>query len=111
MRERTWKARFAKKLKEEMNEPKKWIYLSFADENFNGAVVIKAHGIGTAVREAHRLGINPGGQVLGVEIPDERLPSEQFRNRLLSKEDILKMWPDSKHLWEFDEENEETKKH
>jgi hypothetical protein len=112
MRERTLKARMQQKLAEEMNEPEKWLYLSFADEKFNGGVVIKAHGMMDAVTKTHALGINPGGQVISIEVPDEHLPDEKFRNRLLSKEDVLEMWPDSKHLREiWEEENEAPKKH
>jgi hypothetical protein len=34
---------------------------------------------------AHMLGINPGGEVVGSPIPAALLPSEEVRNRLLSR--------------------------
>lgn len=54
-------------------------YLSFAGEGgFRGACVVDGEDIVGAVKEAHRLGINPGGQVLGIVVPleeMERLPA------------------------------------
>ncbi len=75
----------------------KWYYLSFAgDEGFRGACVVQADDFISAVQETHRRKINPGGQVMGDEFPAcETLPSEDYRNRLLSRNDILKIWPDA----------------
>lgn len=65
----------------------KW-YLSFADdEGFRGAVVVLGRDLVDAVERSHILGINPGGQVLGVNITDIsqcNLPMD----RLLSPQDI-----------------------
>lgn len=44
-------------------------YLSFAGVKFNGAVILKAHGLGHATMQSHALGINHGGQVMGVPDP------------------------------------------
>lgn len=92
-------------LLEEHNQPLRWFYLSFAeDEKFNGAVVIKAHGIGDACMKCHQLGISPGGEVLGFPIPDDELPSSQYHNRLLGREDVVEFWPDAKSIKEHEEE-------
>lgn len=103
-------ARMKKILTEERAEPEQWFYLSFADEEFNGAVIIRAHGIADATMKTHVLGINPGGQVISVPIPTKKLPAETYRNRLLSKADIVEFWPDSKTIREHEEEaqNERT---
>jgi hypothetical protein len=83
-------------------EPLRWMYLSFADDDgFRGAVVIRAHGIADASHQCHLRGINPGGQVLAADIPDDKMPPIGFRNRLLQEIDIVKFWPDSKSLGEW----------
>jgi hypothetical protein len=68
-------------------------WLSFADKTrpkgtqFLGACVVAGETMAAAVGEAHRLGINPGGEVLGVSIeaPTARLIPDSWKNRLLSK--------------------------
>jgi hypothetical protein len=85
--------------------PSGWWYLSFADdERFRGACVVEASDFLSAVMVTHVHRINPGGQVLGGEIPPDRIPAERFRNRLLSKADVTEMEPDSMSLgeWEAD---------
>jgi hypothetical protein len=68
-------------------------YLSFATtERFLGAAVIEAHEMLDAVAEAHRLGINPGGEVLGVPVPEEHeAEARTVMNRLLSRADMVKL--------------------
>jgi len=70
----------------------RWWWLSFADERrpegqqFLGACMVQAWGMGTAVAEAHRRKLNPGGEVIGLAIPDgapEPLP--EWTNRLLTR--------------------------
>lgn len=68
-----------------------WQYLSFAnDDGFLGGCYLKAPG-GTplwAVMKAHALGINPGGEVMHVEVPhDVEIPAE-FAERLLIREEL-----------------------
>lgn len=69
-------------------------WLSFADgtkptgEQFLGVAIVEALGFIEAVRVAHLLGINPGGEVRGGPVPTEPYP-ETVRNRLLSKDEIL----------------------
>jgi hypothetical protein len=94
MRDRTWKARRDKIIKEELAQPEHWWWLSFADESgFLGAVLTRAHGFVTAVTKTHMLGVNPGGEVRGMEIPDEVIDSslynhKQYADQLLSKQVI-----------------------
>jgi hypothetical protein len=73
--------------------PTGWFYLSFAEETFKGACIVKAATFLEAVREAHRLKINPGGQVRGHQIPEDAVYDPKYRNRLLSKEDLQEMLP------------------
>jgi hypothetical protein len=83
-------ARAYKLAAQEMRDnPKHWIYLSFAkpDTGFAGCVYVEAHGLITAVIRANELGINPHGQIVGVDVPDEHLIPEEYRNRLLTKEE------------------------
>lgn len=76
-----------------------WWYLSFAtDEGFRGGVVVEAHDVISAVQEAWRKKINPGGQVLGAPIPSDKLPAEPFRNRLLDKAACDACWDDCVRL-------------
>jgi hypothetical protein len=63
------------------------MYLSFADETgFLGAVFIPEQDIVSAVQEAWRLGINPGGEVMGLG-PGPMPPSE-WVGRLLTREQV-----------------------
>lgn len=83
--------------------PEVWFWLSFASphhppgETFLGVVVVKTTGkdypeaLWNAMQEAKRLGLAPEGhcyEVRGVPVPPETIP-EQFRNRLLTREDIV----------------------
>lgn len=75
----------------EQSHPLTWWWLSFVDaekpegERFLGVAIVQARGIGHAVTEAYRLGINPGGEVVGLEIDAEHVPAEEYRERLLTK--------------------------
>jgi hypothetical protein len=85
-------SRVAEVLSEEFTEPEQWLYLSFADSEFRGAVVVKAQGITTALLKVNALGQNPGGEVLCVEIPGDKIPEAKFHDRLLTKAEIQEMW-------------------
>ena len=79
-------------LAEEAAQPLAWYWLSFADETgFLGAVVIQARGILGATQLAPALGINPGGECRSCRIPAELIHNipEQYRNRLLSKQEVM----------------------
>jgi hypothetical protein len=88
-----------------------WFYLSFAgpidgDERdvFRGGVIVPGHEIIGATCTAHMLKINPGGQVIGMPIPEGFLPDEKYRERLLSKTDIQEFWPDAARVADIEAE-------
>ncbi len=86
-------------LQEEKTHPLCWWYLSFADRKFLGGVVLLARGIMEARLQMPLLGIkSPGGQVMGVPLPDKYVPTEKFRNKLLSRAEVKEMWPDAARL-------------
>jgi hypothetical protein len=90
MRERSWRARVARMLRDEMEcQPERAWYLSFADDTgFLGAVIVKAHGITDAMFKTQHLGINPGGEIAAIPIPEDHIPADKYFNRLLSKQEI-----------------------
>lgn len=59
----------------EDTEPGTWFWLSFADANkpegeqFLGVIVLKAYSFPDAIRTSHALGLNPGGEVMGIDFP------------------------------------------
>ncbi len=71
----------------------RWWWLSFADKDkapgtqFLGAVIIEGSCFLNATHRAHMLNINPGGEVMCMPIPDDKLHNfpENMRNRLLSE--------------------------
>jgi hypothetical protein len=89
-----------------LGEDVNWWYLSFAEPNvdeggtapvgegFRGGLYIEAASLADAVTQSHELGLNPGGEVAGIEIPaeamadfEENVPPE-LRLRLLSKNEV-----------------------
>ena len=71
-----------------MSTEQRWWWLSFADDDgFRGLVILEAPGFIAAVEKSRELGINPGGQVRGLEIPPHgmHLFPEKYRNRLLPR--------------------------
>lgn len=71
-------------------------YLSFCDElrpkgsQFLGGAIVPGDDLISAVKMAHVLGCNPGGEVVGHPIPediDARIPDE-YRARLLTRAEI-----------------------
>ncbi len=71
-----------------------WFYLSFADDGFIGAAIVIADDIESAARTCWELGINPGGQVLGCNLPGSAVPDQSFRNRLLSRKEVTEAFKD-----------------
>ncbi len=70
----------------------KWWWLSFCDgqrprgSQLLGVCVVQGDGLMGAIQEAHRLGCNPGGEVLGTPIrKGEWLPKKKWRGRLLTR--------------------------
>ena len=88
-----WKARRAQLLTDELSQPVRWFYLSYADDDgFLGAVIVEARGPVHAFELAQRLGINPGGEVAAWEVPAELPPPAEATNRLLSKHDLDRLF-------------------
>lgn len=81
-------------------------WLSFAgEEGFRGVAIVEGHDLITAVLATHVLKINPGGQVLGVEIPrglGDAIPAH-LRNKLLSRAETLLADPGSRKLGDLNE--------
>lgn len=105
--DKDWKERIAEVARQELQEPETWHYVSFADKVFHGAVIIMAHGVTDALSKCHRLNINPGGEVMWILMPDEIIAQvpEADRNRLLTREDVQRIWPDAKTIREHEEKN------
>jgi hypothetical protein len=74
-----------------ISDSKQWWWLSYADEEFKGAVIVNGDTFMIASLNASLQGINPGGECAGFEIPDEVLDKfpPEFRNRLLDKDTCL----------------------
>lgn len=72
--------------------PLNWpsFYLSFAGDEWLGACVVRAPSDKAAIYKSHALRINPGGDVIIIELTPEqstKVPDEA-RERLLNKEDL-----------------------
>lgn len=93
-----WLNRVAVVHAEEAEQPLRWFYMSFVDEDrggFLGACVVEARGMLDATMQTHASGINPGGEVLTIEVEEgaiENFP-EPMRNRLLSRADLETLGP------------------
>jgi len=82
-----------------------WWYLSFATEKaFNGAACVQARGLGGAIRESHRLGINPGGEVMGGKLPPEIVPPAELRHHLVDIETLRRLFPGQMMPWPDEEQ-------
>ena len=70
-----------------------WWWLSFADDSrpagqrFLGACLVQAVDIVDACKQAHRHGINPGGQVLGHAVAARKVIPDGWTERLLSRQE------------------------
>jgi hypothetical protein len=76
--------------------PERLWYMSFCDgdrpkgEQFLGSLYIRGKSFCGAVSKSHLLGLNPGGEILFVEVPLDvasRVP-EEWIGRLLSREEL-----------------------
>lgn len=76
-----------------------WFYLSYAGDNgFRGGVYLRAYGPVSAARRANIDGISPGGEVrmvgpLDPDNPDVHLPPPEYRDRLLTLEELKSLSP------------------
>ena len=79
-----------------------WWYLSYAmDDQFLGPCIVRGESFLLACENARNvLGVSPGGQVLGMPIPEEELPKDKYTNQLLSKEDVVACWSDAASIAE-----------
>jgi len=77
-----------------------WWWLSFVDpgrpegDRFLGVVVIQGTDFRDAVEAAWNLGVNPGGECKGMEIPWdilEKTAPEKYRNRLVKAPEIFEI--------------------
>lgn len=70
----------------------KWWWLSFVEpetDTFLGVAIVSGADPLAAVRRAHTLGINPGGDVAVFDIPPGRIVySDGYRGRLLTLRDL-----------------------
>jgi hypothetical protein len=79
----------------------RWWYLSYVkDERFVGACIVRGGDFLEAVASVGRLGVSPGGQILGVPVPEEEFPGDAYTYRLLSKEEIKACWGDAASIAE-----------
>lgn len=68
----------------------RWFWLSFADgdrpkgQQFLGVIVVRALYFELAVARTHELGINPGGEVAGMEIPAHVPPPDEMLDKLVA---------------------------
>lgn len=70
-----------------------WYYISFSTETaFLGAAVVEVNAvvvsIQEAVRQAQRLGIDPGGTAMGYKLLEPCPCPPKWRNRLLTRADL-----------------------
>jgi hypothetical protein len=80
-----WQARFERMLAQEDAQPEGWWFLSFSDGAFLGACFVQARGMTRAIQRAKDLGIDPGGQVMALQVPP---PEPDVRvNALLQRGD------------------------
>jgi hypothetical protein len=79
-----------------------WYYLSCANKEFMAAILVQGTSTLDAVMNAAALKQAPpeGAQVLGYRISPEQLPPKKYLNRLLSREEVEKLWPGSMTLRE-----------
>lgn len=97
-------------LARESVEPMRWFYLSFADDDgFRGAAIVEAKGILGATLYCNLLGINPGGEVMAIPIPEDQLADipKDAKDVLLSKDRLNQIFSDVKTFRELEEEEGE----
>jgi hypothetical protein len=79
----------AARLRADPATPRRAYWLSFAAETFlGGCLVDGVVNPADAIEQSHRLGINPGGEVLMAEIPLDKIPKNYPRNTLLNKDQL-----------------------
>jgi hypothetical protein len=69
-------------------------YISFASlkDGFLGGTVVEANDSAGALREATRLGLNPGGEAQIIRVPDDNVGNPSIialRNRLADRNELM----------------------
>src|SRR5438477_12296433 len=73
------------------------MWMSFVDpdkpegQRFLGVVILRARSVTEGITLAHRLKINPGGEVITVELPPDCPVPEDYKGRLLTREDTERL--------------------
>lgn len=110
-----WREAIAELMKQEMNEPENFWWLSFCDPDkppgtqFLGCIVVRAHGLTDALTKCNAMMINPGGEVKGLQIPDSEEVNLRLVpavcNRLLSLKEMIDLGWEPMTEVQFDEGN------
>ena len=70
-----------------------WYYISFArPAGFAGGIVVEGQTALAAIEKALELGAPTDAEAMALELPIANLPSERWRNRVLTKEMIDLVW-------------------
>ena len=78
-------------MQQDMAQEPRWLWLSFRDVDTNtnlGVAIVEGGGVVEAALNARLRGCNPGGEVLPYPLDPDRVPAEEYRNRLLSGEEL-----------------------
>jgi len=77
-------------LEQDMKQPEGWWWLSFVNDDgeFLGVSIVRGGGVQEAAINARLIGCNPGGEVKAWPLINGATPEEQYRNRLLSKDEL-----------------------
>ena len=86
-----------------------WWYIAFETDRdvakkggpivFTGAAILEAPTMFEAIREAYKRQIAPQDSETRnqpVQVPESKLPVAEYRNRLLTLEEVQTMWPETK---------------
>jgi len=63
-------------------------------EQFLGVAIVRGSDFLLAVARAHVLGVNPGGEVRGWQVPDDHALPEGSTDRLLSRAELDRLFGD-----------------
>ena len=74
---------------------------------FLGVVILRARTPAEALLIAWRCGINPGGQALTMEMPDDFELPDKFQFRLLSRADILELEGEAHQISDLSDEGKQ----
>jgi hypothetical protein len=67
-------------------------YLSYAAQEFNGGVIVRAFGFIHACQRARDLNINPGGEIRGFPVPASKNPAAKYVDKVLSLQELQECW-------------------